>query len=101
MPKEKQVDPFARLRTALRERRRALDLTTVDVADATKLGVSKIRKLEDDPGTSPRLVHVARLAAYYGLSGDEVFALLDMPTGSVGYHSTADGYDTSDIELAG
>lgn len=91
--KKQDADPFARLRSTFVERRSALGLSVADVADATKIGASKIRKLERDASISPRLVHVARLARFYRLTGDEVFALLDLPEGIPVYQSTADGYD--------
>ncbi|MGH9172922.1 MAG: helix-turn-helix domain-containing protein, partial [Vicinamibacterales bacterium] len=87
-------DPFGRLRTELRQQRKARNLKIVDVAQATGVPASRIRRIEEDDGNSPRLVHIIRLATYYGIDPAQIFSLVDISNvRPLPYHSTEDGYD--------
>lgn len=94
----KQADPFKRLRDELRRQRRELGVSVVDVARASHVGASKIRGIEQGELESPRLIHVARLAAYYGMDGGAVFDLVDLQEDvAPAYRSAADGYDAGEV----
>jgi len=75
----KVSDPHRRLRDALRKRRKALDFSVSDVAQATGVGASRIRRIEEDAENAPRLIQIARLAVLYGMTAEEVFSLIDLP----------------------
>jgi ribosome-binding protein aMBF1 (putative translation factor) len=71
-------DSLQRLRDELRRRRMERGLSITDVAQEAGVGPSRIERIESGELESPRLLHIARLARFYGMDGNTVFALLDI-----------------------